>query len=97
MSAAYPALRAVCLRRLGFDPAELSEDELKQRLPEIIRALTSETVAVAKSAVYVHRRAESFGRQIPNAGLEREERLPEPSPDVDDPNRVLHSIFPMEG
>jgi hypothetical protein len=45
-------LREFCLNRLGFDPADLSEQELSARVPEIEQAI-AERVEICKSAILV--------------------------------------------
>ena len=85
------------MRRVGFDPASLSPAELQQRLPDVFQAVLSELTATAGQLAMVHKSADQLGRQIPNVGLEREERLSCIDQSSSDPNAVLDSVFPLLG
>ncbi|MEX1039666.1 MAG: hypothetical protein WDZ51_03480 [Pirellulaceae bacterium] len=99
-------LRKLCLARCGFDPDDLSEIELKARLPDIIKAVNAELVAtcgvVHRQVVEVQKAARLQlhyqTSYIPSEGLERDERLPdvsEISGMPGDPNAILDDIFPQ--
>ena len=91
------ALSAICRRRCGFDPADLSPDQLRSRLPDVMAALEAEldqsllTVElVQKSAVL------RAGSIIPNPGIVRDEQIQigKSQPDDFDPNQCFDSILP---
>ena len=88
------AISALCQRRLGFDPARLSESELRARLPEIFQAVASEHVEIQKAA-RLH--VQAIGEYVPNGDLVRDESLSAESsdPDLSDPNAVLESVLPV--
>ena len=95
------ALSALCQRRLGFDPARLSESELRSRLPDIFRAValeyadTSRQYAELQKAARLH--VQAYASFIPNAGFVRDETLsPDlPAPDLSDQNAILESVLPV--
>lgn len=97
---ASPALRALCRRRCGFDPAGLSPAQIQERLPRIVAAIEAERQATMRQAIEVQKSAlmaSRFNELIPNEGLVRSEQIEDNSPAVDaDPNAVLDSIIPWE-
>lgn len=94
------ALRALCRRRCGFDPAGLSQAQIRDRLPRIAAAVEAERQCVFRQVVEVSKSAvimSGFNRVIPNEGITRAEHLDAVASPVDaDPNAVLESIIPWE-
>ena len=97
------ALSALCQRRLGFDPARLSEPELRQALPAIIQCVAAEYAFASRQLVEVRKAArlhvQTIGEYVPNGDyFMRAESLSVESPDPDhsDPNAVLESVLPIE-
>jgi len=96
------ALSALCQRRLGFDPARLSESELRSRLPDIFRVVASEYVRTSRQYSEVQKAArlhvQTIGEYVPNGDyFIRSESLSDESPDSNhsDPNAVLDSVLPV--
>jgi hypothetical protein len=89
-----PCLVCACA---GFDPARLSPAELQQRLPDVFGALLQELSATSRQLVTVQKSADQIGRQVPNPGLEREERIVCIAESSPDPNAVLDNVFPLLG
>ena len=97
------ALSALCQRKLGFDPARLSESELRSRLPDIINAVASEYVYTHRQLAEVQKAArlhvQAYASFVPNDGFVRDEIV---SPDLTavdhsdpDPNAVLEAVLPV--
>ncbi|MBA2113661.1 hypothetical protein [Bremerella alba] len=92
-------LSQYCRSRLGFDPSDMSEDELRKVASVIIETMATEIglmFRVVEKGREVAKAAEEYGKQVPYEVI-REERLP-CSDDLhrtnnDDPNAILDSIF----
>lgn len=90
-------LSALCLSRLGFDPAELPPDQLKQNLGRIIAVVAERqreldqlaTEVVSKSAIAIV----AYGQLTPNPGITRDESLAVGESAA--PNEDMDSIFPF--
>jgi hypothetical protein len=89
------ALSRLCLARAGFDPARLSPDELRDRLPDVIEALLGEAADTAGTLAIVQKSAvDRLGSAIPNPGIVRDERITAAESPAD-PNGVFDSLIPF--
>lgn len=94
-----PQLSALCLRHVGFDPAELSTELLTECLPQIVSAVNAEQESIRQQARVIQKSAavlNQFQDIIPNIGIIRDECVGGLAvEDSADPNAVFDSLIPM--
>ena len=97
------ALSRLCRNCLGFDPAQLSEEELRAKLPVIVQAVHAETVSTLRAVHWQREEIQKSARiqalaiasYIPNGTPIRDERVPDwDSVSESDLNSVFDSLLP---
>ncbi len=92
-------LSEYCQTRLGFDPADMSEDELRKVASVIIQTMATEIglmFQVVEKGREVAKAAQAYGEMIPYETF-RDEKVPSfdevTQPASSDPNAILDSLF----